>query len=141
MSKSIPWLGRYIDFTYITMWGEFWKDYELGFHAPDNPYNSEGFFKLHEDYGNTETRSSLGIIQELVRLHRPWLYDLYESSKNLRDFWMWDCSKYQKSIRGYAYLILSSQTSVRSGIIDNMASALTAQKAFLNNLETLWIAE
>ena len=33
------------------------------------------------------------------------------------------------------YLILSPQASARSRIIGNTASALTAQKAFLNNLE------
>ena len=38
-----------------------------------------------------------------------------------------------ESIRAYRYLILSSQASVRSGIVGNTASALTAQKAFLNN--------
>ena len=38
-----------------------------------------------------------------------------------------------ESIRAYAYLILSSQASTRSGIVGNTASALTAQSAFLNN--------
>ena len=38
-----------------------------------------------------------------------------------------------ESIRAYAYLIPSSQASVRSSTVENMASALTAQKAFLNN--------
>ena len=42
-----------------------------------------------------------------------------------------------KSVRAYTYLILSSQASVRSGIIWNTASALTAQKAFLNNFEDI----
>ena len=38
-----------------------------------------------------------------------------------------------ESLRAYAYLILSSQASARSRIIGNVASSLTAQKAFLNN--------
>ena len=42
-----------------------------------------------------------------------------------------------ESVRAYAYLILSSQTSARSGIVENTASALTAQKAFLNNFEDI----
>ena len=42
-----------------------------------------------------------------------------------------------ESIRAYAYLILSSQASVRSRIIGNTASALTAHKAFLNNFENV----
>ena len=40
-----------------------------------------------------------------------------------------------EGVRAYAYLILSSQASARSGIVDNTASALTAQSAFLNNFE------
>ena len=40
-----------------------------------------------------------------------------------------------ESIRAYVYLVLSSQASVRSRIIGNTASTLTAQRAFLNNFE------
>ena len=42
-----------------------------------------------------------------------------------------------ESVRAYAYLILSSQASARSRIVGNMASGLTAQKAFLNNFENV----
>ena len=42
-----------------------------------------------------------------------------------------------ESIRAYAYLILSSQASARSGIVGNTASALTAQSPFLNNFEDI----
>ena len=42
-----------------------------------------------------------------------------------------------ESIRAYAYLILSSQASARSGIVGNTASALIAQSAFLNNFEDI----
>ena len=45
--------------------------------------------------------------------------------------------KISESVRAYAYLILSSQASARSGIIANMASALTTQSAFLNNFEDI----
>ena len=38
--------------------------------------------------------------------------------------------KISESVRAYAYLILSSQASARSGIVGNTASALTAQSAF-----------
>ena len=41
--------------------------------------------------------------------------------------------KILESVRAYAYLILSSQASARSGIVGNTASALTAQSAFLNS--------
>ena len=42
-----------------------------------------------------------------------------------------------ESVRAYAYLILSSQASARSGIVGNTASALTAQSAFLNYFEDI----
>ena len=45
--------------------------------------------------------------------------------------------KISESIRAYAYLILNSQASVRSGIVGNTASALTAQLAFLDNFENV----
>ena len=42
-----------------------------------------------------------------------------------------------ESVRAYAFLILSSQASARSSIVENTASALTAQSAFLNNFENI----
>ena len=45
--------------------------------------------------------------------------------------------KISESVRAYAYLILSSQASARSGIVGNTTSALTAQSAFLNNFENV----
>ena len=42
-----------------------------------------------------------------------------------------------KSVRAYAYQILSSHASARSRIIGNSASSLTAQSAFLNNFENI----
>ena len=38
--------------------------------------------------------------------------------------------KISENVKAYAYLILSSQASARSGIVGNTASALTAQSAF-----------
>ena len=45
--------------------------------------------------------------------------------------------KISESVRAYAYLILSSQASARSGIVGNTVSALTAQSAFLDNFENV----
>ena len=42
-----------------------------------------------------------------------------------------------ESVRTYAYLILSSQASATSSIIENTVSALTTQKAFLNNFQDI----
>ena len=45
--------------------------------------------------------------------------------------------KMSESVRAYAHLVLSSQASARSGIVDNTVSALTVQSAFLNNFENI----
>ena len=42
-----------------------------------------------------------------------------------------------ESVRAYVYLVLSSQASARSRKIANKASALTAQRDFLNNFEDI----
>ena len=46
-------------------------------------------------------------------------------------------SRISESVRGYAYLILSSQATARSSIVGNTTSARTAQSAFLNNFENV----
>ena len=45
--------------------------------------------------------------------------------------------KISESVRAYAYLILSPQSSARSGIVGNTASAITSQSTFLNNFENV----
>ena len=53
--------------------------------------------------------------------------------------WFYRCGllRISESVRAYAYLILSSQSSARSSIVENTASALTAQSAFLTNFENV----
>ena len=45
--------------------------------------------------------------------------------------------KISESVRAYAYLILSSQASARSSIVENTVSGLTSQSASLNNFEDI----
>ena len=59
---------------------------------------------------------------------------IIEKSEGFTDAGLYRISE---SVRAYAYLILSSQASVRSSIVGNTASALTAQSAFLNNFENV----
>ena len=59
---------------------------------------------------------------------------IIEKSMGFTDVGLYRISE---SVRAYAYLILSSQASARSGIVRNTASALTAQSAFLNNFEDI----
>ena len=54
----------------------------------------------------------------------PWII---EKSVGFTDVGLY---KILESVRAYAYLILSSQASPRSGIVGNTASTLTAQSAF-----------
>ena len=59
---------------------------------------------------------------------------IIEKSDGFTDVGLYRISE---SVRAYAYLILSSQASVRSSIVENTANALTAQSAFLNNFENV----
>ena len=59
---------------------------------------------------------------------------IIEKSMGFTDVGLYRISE---SVRGYAYLILSSQAPARSSIVGNTASALTAQSAFLNNFEEI----
>ena len=60
-----------------------------------------------------------------------WIMEKSQGFTNVRLY------KISESIRDYVYLILSLQASARSHIVGNMASALTAQKAFLNNFKDI----
>ena len=59
----------------------------------------------------------------------PWII---EKSQGFTDVGLLRISEI---VRAYAYLVLSSQASARSRITENTVSALTAQRAFLNNFE------
>ena len=59
---------------------------------------------------------------------------IIEKSQGFTDVGLYRISE---SVRAYMYLILSLQASARSVIVGNMASALTAQLASLNNFEDI----
>ena len=59
---------------------------------------------------------------------------IIEKSDGFTDVGLYRISE---SVRAYAYLILSSQASVRSSIVANTTSALTAQLAFLDNFDNV----
>ena len=120
--------------------------HESGFNASDNPYTNKEFFKICEDYGVSHNP----IKYRSEKFY--WTYQhgvgwpddyigpdsmtrrIIEKSKGFTDVGLLRISE---SVRAYAYLILSSQAFARSSIIEKMASALTAQKAFLNNFEDI----
>ena len=120
--------------------------HETGFNAADNRYTESEFFKICEDYGvpNNPMRYRDEKFYWSYQLGVGWPNDylgpdsmtgwIIEKSVEFTDIGLLRISE---SVRAYAYLILSSQASARSGIVGNTASALTAQSAFLNNFENV----
>ena len=120
--------------------------HKTSFNAADNPYTSSEFFKTCEDYrvpnDPMKYRDEKFYWTYQCGVHWPDDYIgldsmtqwIIEGSVGFTDVGLLRISE---SIRAYAYLILSSQASARSGIVSNTASALTAQSAFLNNFEDI----
>ena len=112
----------------------------------DNPYTESEFLKICEDYG---------IPNDPMRYRDEKFYWTYQHSVSWPDDYIGPDSmtrwineksvgftdvgllRISESVRAYAYLILSSQASARSGIVGNTASALTAQSAFFNYFEDI----
>ena len=107
---------------------------------------SSEFFNIYEDYGvpNNPMRyrddKFYWTYQRGVRWHNDYIgpdsmtWWIIEKSVGFTNVGLYRISE---SVRAYAYLILSSQASARSSIVENTASALTAQSAFLNNFEDI----
>ena len=120
--------------------------HETSFNAADNPYTSSEFLKICEDYG---------VPNDPMKYQDEKFYWTYQHGVSWPDdyigpdsmtWWIIEKSvgftdvglyRILESVRAYAYLILSSQASVRSSIVENNASALTAQSAFLNNFKNI----
>ena len=117
-----------------------------GFNAADNPYTDSEFLKICEDYRvpNDPMRyrdeKSHWSYQRGVRWPDDYIGPdsmtrwIIEGSDGFTDVGLY---KISESVRAYAYLILSSHASARSGIVGNTVSAATAQSAFLNNFENV----
>ena len=120
--------------------------HETGFNAAVDPYTESEFFKICEDYGvpNDPTRYRDEKFYWSYQHGLGWPNDylgpdsmtqwIIKKSQGFTDVGLLRISE---SVRAYAFLILSSQASARSGIVGNTASALTAQSAFLNNFENV----
>ena len=119
---------------------------ETSFNAADNPYTESEIFKICEDYR---------VHNDPMKYRDEKFYWTYQRGIHWPDdyigpdsmtWWILEKSvgftdigllRISESVRAYAYLILSSQASARSSTVANMASALTAQSAFLNNVEDI----
>ena len=120
--------------------------HETGFNAADNPYTESEFLKICEDYRVPNDPMKYWDEKFYWSYQRGihWPNDylgpdsmtqwIIETSVGFTDVGL---LKISESVRAYAYLILSSQASARSGIVGNTANAFTAQSAFLNNFEDI----
>ena len=120
--------------------------HETNFNAIDNPYTESEFLKICEDYRvrNDPMKYWDEKFHWSCQCGIRWPDDyigpdsmtwwIIEGSVGFTEAGLY---KISESIRAYAYLIPSSQASARSGIVENTASALTAQSAFLNNFENV----
>ena len=120
--------------------------HEASFNTADNPYTNEEFFNICEYYG---------VPHDPMKYRDEKFYWTYQHGIGWLDNYIgpdsmthWIIEKSQGftdvgllrisgSIPAYAYSILSSQASVRSSIVANTVSALTAQKVFLNNFKDI----
>ena len=120
--------------------------HEGGFNASNNPYTNEEFFNICEDYE---------VPYDPMRYRYEKFYWTYQKSVKWLDGYIGPDSltrliieesqgftdvgllRISESVRAYAYLVLSSQASATSRITSNIASALTAQKGFLNNFKDI----
>ena len=124
--------------------------YENSFNQYNNPYNHEKFIRICSEYGVssdlTKWRSQ--------KYFSTWQSRAWETGKpgmsyineNSWSRWIIEKSdghttlgiqKLSESVRDYAYLILTSQTSTRGPIIGHEARNLDAQRTFLNTFENI----
>ena len=108
--------------------------------------NNKEFFKIYKDYGVSHDPMRYGDKKFYWTYQHGvvWPNDHIDPDsmtcwiiKKSQGFTDVGLLRISESIRAYTYLILSSQASARSDIVENMVSALTAQTAFLNNFEDI----
>ena len=124
--------------------------HKTSFNAADHPYTESEFFKICEDYR---------VPNNPMRYRDEKFYWTYQHSVHWPDDYIgpdsmtrWIIEKSQsftdvgllrilESIRAYAYLILSSQASARSSIIEIQPVLWLLSQLFWIILKTLWTVE
>ena len=124
--------------------------YENSFNQYSNPYNHEKFIAICSEYGVSNDLKKW----RNQKYFSTWQSRAWETGKpgmsyiNENSFsrWIIDKSdglttlgiqKLSESVRDYAYLILTSQTSTRGPIVGHEARNLDAQCTFLNTFENI----
>ena len=124
--------------------------YENSFNQYNNPYNHEKFIGICSEYGVSNDLTKW----RNQKYFSTWQSRAWETGKpgmsyineNLFSRWIIEKSdglttlgiqKLSESVRDYAYLILTSQTSTRGPIVGHEARNLDAQRTFLNTFENI----
>ena len=124
--------------------------YENSFNQYNNPYSHEKFIGICSEYGVSNDLTKW----RNQKYFSTWQSRAWETGKpgmsyineNSWSRWIIEKSeglttlgiqKLSESVRDYAYLILTSQTSTRGQIIGHEARNLDAQRTFLNTFENI----
>ena len=124
--------------------------YENSFNQYNNSYNHEKFIGICSEYGVSNNLTKW----RNQKYFSTWQSRAWETGKpgmsyiNENSFSRWiiekseglttlGMQKLSESVRDYAYLILTSQTSTRGPIVGHEARNLDAQRTFLNTLENI----
>ena len=124
--------------------------YENSFNQYNNPYNHEKFIGICSEYGVSNNLTKW----RNQKYFSTWQSRAWETGKpgmsyvNENSFSRWiiekseglttlGIQKLSESVRDYAYLILTSQTSTRGPVIGHEARNLDAQRTFLNTFENI----
>ena len=124
--------------------------YENSFNQYSNPYNHEKFIGICSEYGVSNDLTKW----RNQKYFSTWQSRAWETGKpgmsyiNENSFSRWiiekseglttlGIQKLSESVRDYAYLILTSQTSTRGPIVGHEARNLDAQRTFLNTSENI----
>ena len=124
--------------------------YENSFNQYNNPYNHEKFIGICSEYGVSNdltkwrNQKYFSTCQSRTwETNKPGMSYINENSFSR---WIIEKSdglttlgiqKLSESVRDYAYLILTSQTSTRGPIVGHEARNLDAQRTFLNTFENI----
>ena len=124
--------------------------YENSFNQYNNPYNHEKYTHICSEYGVSNDLTKW----RNQKYFSTWQSRAWETGKpgmsyiNENSFSRWiieksdglttlGIQKLSESVRDYAYLILTSQTSTRGPIVGHEARNLDAQRTFLNTFENI----
>ena len=124
--------------------------YENSFNQYNNPYNHEKYIHICSEYGVSNDLTKW----RNQKYFSTWQSRAWETGKpgmsyiNENSFSRWiiekseglttlGIQKLSESVRDYAYLILTAQTSTRGSIVGNGARNLDAQRTFLNTFENI----